>query len=253
MKPNQSQAVGNSSRHGAAMQSKIQKGGAKARPTPVSPSIALFLEGDGLSEEIVDLSEAEYAALKRAAGPGGDGILMFMANAALERAGWPSSSNPSKGGLTAACQFPDGNVTNIEFDLEKRRRIEVALKRSGMTFDHFMQRAVEHFVGCSEFASTLSTDQFIEVLSKEPRSRTGRSSQLDLEDSINQAIAFLDLLADRYTRQAGEEDKNTGGARGSGLDGMVQHTISDLHGDFRAVIAEGRKAAARPSAQQEAA
>src|ERR1039457_995406 len=169
MKPNQSQAVRNSSRHGAAMQSKIQKGGAKARPTPVSPSIALFLEGDGLSEEIVDLSEAEYAALKRAAGPGGDGILMFMANAALERAVWPSSSNPSKGGLTAACQFPDGNVTNVEFDLEKRRRIEASLKRSGMTFDHFMQRAVEHFVGCSEFASTLSTDQFIEVLSKETR------------------------------------------------------------------------------------
>jgi len=144
-------------------------------------------------------------------------------------------------------------VSNVKFDLEKRRRIEAALKRSEMTFEHFMQRAVEHFVGCSEFASTLSTDQFVEILSKETRSRTGRSPQLDLEDSINQAIAFLDLLADRYTRQAGEEDKKTGGARGAGLDGMVRQTISDLHGDFSAVIAEGRKAAARPSAQQEAA
>jgi hypothetical protein len=253
MKRNRNQAVRNSSRHGAAMQSKIQKGRGKVRPSPVSPSIALFLEGDGLSEEIVDLSEAEYAALKRAAVPSGAGILMFMANAALEKAGWPGSSNPSKGGLTAACQFPGGNVTNIEFDLEKRRRIEAALKRSGMTFDHFMQRAVEHFVGCSEFASTLPTDQIIRVLCNQTRSRTGRSPQLDLEDSINQAIAFLDLLADRYTRQAGEEDKKTGGARGAGLDGMVHQTISDLHGDFRTVISEGRKAAARPSAQQEAA
>ena len=213
------------------MQSKIQKGRGKVRPSPVSPSIALFLEGDGLSDEIVDLSEAEYAALKRAAVPSGAGILMFMAKAALEKARC-YSSNPSKGGLTAACQFPGGNVTNIEFDLEKRRRIEAALKRSGMTFEHFMQRAVVHFVGCSEFASTLSTDRFVEILSKETRSRTGRCPQLDLEDSINKAIAFLDLLADRYTRQAGEEDKKTGGARGTGLDGMVHQTISDLHGDF---------------------
>jgi hypothetical protein len=252
MKRNQNQAVRNSSRHGAAMQFNIPKGRGKARPTSLSPFIALFLKKEeGISDETFDLSQAEYAALKRAADRGG--ILMFMANAALEKAGWPGSSNPSKGGLTAACQFPDGTVSNVKFDLEKRRRIEAALKRSEMTFEHFMQRAVEHFVGCSEFASTLSTDQFVEILSKETRSRTGRSPQLDLEDSINQAIAFLDLLADRYTRQACEEDKKTGGARGTGLDGMVRHTISDLHGDFMAVIAEVRTAAARPSTQQEAA
>ena len=29
------------------------------------------------------------AALKQAAAPGGSGVLMFMANAALEKAGWP--------------------------------------------------------------------------------------------------------------------------------------------------------------------
>lgn len=113
MKRNRNQAVRNSSRHGAAMQSKIQKGRGKVRPSPVSPSIALFLEGDGLSEEIVDLSEAEYAALKRAAAPSGGGILMFMANLGLEKIGWIGGirHRSATGSGSAACNHQRKTLT----------------------------------------------------------------------------------------------------------------------------------------------
>lgn len=80
-----------------AAQSKIQNGGGKVRPPSISPSIALFLEaGGGLAEEAIDLSQAEYAALQRAAAPTDSGVLMFMANLALEKIGWPSMAIESK-------------------------------------------------------------------------------------------------------------------------------------------------------------
>ncbi len=86
MKRNQNQAGRNASRRRPALQSKIQKGGGNIPPAPIAPNIALFLEADGgFSKEAVDLSLAEYAALKRASARSGDGILMFMANAALEK------------------------------------------------------------------------------------------------------------------------------------------------------------------------
>jgi hypothetical protein len=88
MTKNQHQVTSKNSRPSAAPQPKTAHSRAGARPASTSPSIALFLKSDaGISEEVIDLSKAEYAALKRAAAPIGDGILMFMANAALEKIG----------------------------------------------------------------------------------------------------------------------------------------------------------------------
>lgn len=65
------------------------KGRAKDRPKFPPSCIALFVRGDcSLSDEVIDLTKAEYAALKQAAALTGSGILMFMANAALALVGY---------------------------------------------------------------------------------------------------------------------------------------------------------------------
>src|ERR1017187_8087454 len=108
MTKNQHQVTSKNSRPSAAPQPKTAHSRAGARPESNTPCIALFPQGDtSASEEIIDLSKAEYAALKRAAAPSGDGILMFMANAALEKIGWPGSSSPFRGGFIVLLQRPD--------------------------------------------------------------------------------------------------------------------------------------------------
>src|ERR1017187_8018937 len=108
MTKNQHQVTSKNSRPSAAPQPKTAHRRAGARPASTSPCIALFLKGDaGTSEDVIDLSKAECAALKRAAAPSGDGILMFMANAALEKIGWPGSSSPFRGGFIVLLQRPD--------------------------------------------------------------------------------------------------------------------------------------------------
>ena len=56
------------------------------------------------SEEIIHLSKAESAALKRASAGTGDGVLMFMANAALQKIGVPggAGNTPAVLGTKAA-------------------------------------------------------------------------------------------------------------------------------------------------------
>jgi hypothetical protein len=94
---NKLKSVKRGSKTAADSQPKTAQRKAMARPSRQEPLIALFPEGDdSASEELVDLSKAEYAALKRAAGPGGAGVLMFMANAALEKARWAAVSSPSQ-------------------------------------------------------------------------------------------------------------------------------------------------------------
>jgi hypothetical protein len=75
-------------------QLKIPQGQSGTDTSPVAASIALFTETEGTeiggtSDELIDLSGAEYEALKWAALAAESGFLMFMANAALEKIGWP--------------------------------------------------------------------------------------------------------------------------------------------------------------------
>jgi len=155
------------SKSAASPQSKTTQIKAKVRQESGLPLIAFFPEGEenGVAEELVDLSKAEYAALKHAAAPSGSGVAWFMVNAALEKIGFPGS----------------------------------------------------------------------DMVKKWPHTRTGRSALLDLEDSINGASALLDLLGERYIKQADEDGE---GGRGSGLDDIVQIIVGNLSGDFTAVIKE---------------
>ena len=144
MTKNQHQVTSKNSRPSAAPQPKTAHSRAGARPESNPPCIALFPQGDtSASEEIIDLSKAEYAALKRAAAPSGDGILMFMANAALEKIGWPGSSSPFRGGLIVILQRPDGTEwTRVYFNALERHQIEACLKATGLTLLALIEKAV---------------------------------------------------------------------------------------------------------------
>jgi hypothetical protein len=112
----------------------------------LSPSIGLFTERDGgFAEESIDLSVVEYAALKRAAAPGGSGVLMFMANAALEKAGWPPKT------VTCILILPDGSeVARVDFPSDVFARIEAAASKRGITLDQFFYNAIRNYIELCE-------------------------------------------------------------------------------------------------------
>jgi hypothetical protein len=85
---NKLKSVRRGSKSAASPQSKTTQSKAKVRHETGLPFIALFPKGEanGIADELVDLTKAEYAALKQAAEPSGSGVLMFTANAALEKA-----------------------------------------------------------------------------------------------------------------------------------------------------------------------
>jgi hypothetical protein len=148
MKQNHHQVARQSSRHSAAPQPKTAHSRAGHRPASPSPSVALFPEGDGagggnggVSEEIIDLSKAEYAALKRAAAPSGDGILMFMANAALEKAARPG------GTVTCILILPNGSeVARLDFPRNVFARIETVAAKLGITLQQFFEKAIRNYI-----------------------------------------------------------------------------------------------------------
>ena len=137
-----------SSKSPSPSQPKTAQSRAIVRPESDPPCIALFPQGDtSVSEEVIDLSKAEYAALKRAAAPSGDGILMFMANAALEKIGWPGSSSPFRGGLIVILQRPDGTEwTRVYFNALERHHIEACLKATGLTLLALIEKAVSSHI-----------------------------------------------------------------------------------------------------------
>jgi hypothetical protein len=163
MKRNQNRAGRKTSRHNAATQTKIQKGAGEVRPPSISPNITLFLEAEGGdSEEIVDLTKAEYAALKHAAPR--SGILMLMANAALEKINFPGAARhqPTEGSGSAAgidkakglaFRFiNDSGATLASLKLDERQ--STLLKRvgtaTGLTWDELfafiLDRQLETFL-----------------------------------------------------------------------------------------------------------
>ena len=83
------------------------------------------------SEEIIHLSKAESAALKRASAGTGDGVLMFMANAALEKIGQPGATQQPRDVRTAAgihkrntlsfCFTNDSGAETAHLNLDERQ------------------------------------------------------------------------------------------------------------------------------------
>jgi hypothetical protein len=167
MKRNQHQVISKSSRPSAVPQSKTARSRAGDRPASASPCIALFPEGDGgASEEIIHLSKAEYAELKRAAAATRDGALMFMAKAGLEKARWPgrAGNTPSlhgiigpspalkepvllEGAVTFIFKAPDGReLERVDFPPDVFKRIQRAASKEGISLQEFCRTAIRHFI-----------------------------------------------------------------------------------------------------------
>jgi len=138
----QLKSVKRGSKTAAASQPKTAQSRAIVRPESNPPCIALFPEGDtSVSEEIIDLSKAEYAALKRAASPSGCGVLMFIANAALEKAGCPGRT------ITCILILADGTeVARVDFPRDVFARIEHAASKQGISIGQFFVNAIQHYI-----------------------------------------------------------------------------------------------------------
>jgi hypothetical protein len=132
-----------------ASQPKTSQGRTNVRPASPSPSIVLFLERDGgVNEEGIDLSVAEYAALKRAAAPTGDGILMFMANAALEKVGQSGALPVKRGAKQPSCFcFYGGGVGELAGEIPLVGRefgsVVIAACQKRITVDQFIADAIK--------------------------------------------------------------------------------------------------------------
>jgi hypothetical protein len=150
MKRNHNQAGRNASRHSAAPQPKTKKVGGKVPRATIAPNIALFLEAEGgASEEVIDLSQAEYAALKRTSAGSGSGILMFMANAALEKA---RSGNIPRNQKRLTFRFTSdskAHLADLSLDERQSSLFKRAIAATGLTYDELlifaMDRQLEAF------------------------------------------------------------------------------------------------------------
>ena len=156
MKRDQNRVRKNDSRHRAATQTKNQPARTGNRPASASHAIALFPMGDGsfddigASEEIVDLSKTEYAALKRAAASTRDGVVMFMVRAGLEKARWPGGTRhqptANSGSPSCLCFF-DAGVGELAGQIplvgKELPSVVVAAYRQRTTVDQFIADAIK--------------------------------------------------------------------------------------------------------------
>jgi hypothetical protein len=121
-------------------------------PASAAHSLVLFQESEGSSEEIVDLTKAEYLALKQAAAPAGSGILMFIAKAALALIDHSSRkahhTKAISGGASGLCLYDMevGEVV-VKTPLVERElhgvSVLVAALRLGITIDQFIADAIK--------------------------------------------------------------------------------------------------------------
>jgi hypothetical protein len=122
------------------------------RPAPGvacdGPAIALIPrepngEEGSISSEVIDLSRAEFATLKRAAKAQGHSVLMFLSNAALEKAGQRDVAGQNRKN-PVAFQHPDGSeFARVDFPREVFERIERARAKSGQTLAEFFNAALQ--------------------------------------------------------------------------------------------------------------
>jgi hypothetical protein len=164
---NKLKSVRRGSKTAAASQPKTAQSRAIVRPESNSPCMALFPEGDGgASEEIIHLSKAELAELRRAAAPTRDGVVMFMAKAGLEKARWPgrAGNTPSlhgiigpspalkepvllEGAVTFIFKAPDGReLERVDFPPDVFKRIQRAASKEGISLQEFCRTAIRHFI-----------------------------------------------------------------------------------------------------------
>jgi hypothetical protein len=136
----QTRILKNGSARASVSQPKTARSRAGDHSDFTLPRLALFAAGgDGAAQEVIDLSKAEYAALKRAAAAAGSGVLMFMANAALGQSG--------RTGRTVTCKIflPDGREwASVDFRSDLFALIESCRSKLGITLEKFFDLAIRN-------------------------------------------------------------------------------------------------------------
>ena len=229
---NKLKSVRKGSKTAAAPQPKTTQSRAILRPESDPPCIALFPEGDtSVSEEIIDLTKAEFAALKRAAEPGGAGVLMFMANAALEKAGRPSASGhqPARGSHTPSCLcFFDGGVVEVTAEIPLVGReipgVVVAAARMGITVDQFIADAIRKKIGAVLTAEISKTAVRLVPKSSPPNppqetdaDNSSFRAQCKLENAVYEAIGCIYLLKQSLEQKIIEDSGDVSDTTAAGI------------------------------------
>jgi hypothetical protein len=122
------------------------------------------------------LSQEEYAAIERAAAPTGDGILMFMANAALEKVTQSGAVSLKRAAKQPSCLcFYDagvgeltGEIPLVEHELPE---VVIAAYRQRTSVDHFIADAIKEKLGreCGPSISELVQAAHREMASAAPQ------------------------------------------------------------------------------------
>jgi uncharacterized protein (DUF1778 family) len=246
MKRNHHQVAKQNSRPSAAPQLKKARSRAAVRPTSLSPSIVLFQDHDGgVSEEGIDLSVAEYAALKHAAAPTGDGILMFMANAALEKvtqSGEVSLKRAAKQ-PSCLCFYPAGVgelIGEIPLVQHELSEVVIAAYHQGITVDQFIADAIKEKLCASR--GEQAADQMTAPLPVKFRIRAQspeRTVEVRLDgeqtESIDRAAQSAGLRLEElfqfiFIRQLGAFDPKGGG-----------YTICDARSEVSDALEKGER------------
>jgi hypothetical protein len=249
---NKLKSVRRSSKTAAPSQLKTSQSRADSRPTSPSPSIVLFLERDGgVNEEGIDLSVAEYAALKRAAAPTGDGILMFMANAALEKVGESGALPVKRGAKQPSCFcFYDGGVGELAGEIPLVGRelgsVVIAACQKRITVDQFIADAIKEKL-------TKSGDKAPSP--SRPIPEAGLETAHDrLSGIVSEALAIIDILSDSYNR-AIDNDNEARRMRTEGITWLAYGVTNRLGEQLPLAMSEWIEAtrAAQPNAERRAA
>jgi hypothetical protein len=254
MKQNHHQVARQSSRHSAAPQPKTAQSRAKAPGKSAGPVIALFLEGEepGMSEELVDLTKAEYAALKNAAGNGN--VLMFMANAALEKInhpggteGKPQTPHDSPACLCIFDPAAGEVVSAIPLAGRELPGVVIAACRAGITVDQFIADAIREKLIRELGASTSNRVQ-------PSHEETGEDAHDRLELATSAVVAAVSVLCDAYW-DATDTENEYHRRRACGLISLAYHASSQLEKEAPLACSEWLQTlkTARPMAQRRAA
>jgi hypothetical protein len=205
-----------------------------------------------MSKELVDLTKVEYAALKNAAGNGN--VLMFMANAALEKIshpggteGKPQTPHDSPDSLCIFDPAAGEVVSAIPLAGREIPGVVVAACRAGITVDQFIADAIREKLG-REFNATTSNRV------QPSHQESGEDAHDRLELATSAVVAAVSVLCDAYW-EATDTKNEYHRRRANGLINLAYHASSQLEKEAPLACSEWlqTRKTAQPMAQRRAA